>query len=206
MPDLIHEARYWQQGLLYVAGVDEAGRGPLAGPVVAAAVVLRPEAAHTPDLQGLNDSKKLSESRREALYSAILDYAADWGIGVVSSARIDRLNILQATYLAMFRALQSLERVDACLIDGNQPLPFWAGSQQTLVKGDQRSLSIAAASILAKVTRDRILLALDGLWPDYGLARHKGYPTVEHIRCLQRQGPTSQHRLSFCRKFLEAKS
>lgn len=204
MPDLSHESCYWQQGMLSVAGVDEAGRGPLAGPVVAAAVILPPEAMDIPALQGLNDSKQLSASRREVLYSAILQHATDWSIGVVSSHLIDRLNILQATFLAMFRALRGLEKVDACLIDGNQSLPFWQGIQQALIKGDQRSLSIAAASVLAKVTRDRILLALDEIWSDYGLAKHKGYPTTEHIRRIRVQGLTSQHRFSFCHKLLEA--
>jgi ribonuclease HII len=202
MPDLVHEQIYWQQNRLRVAGVDEAGRGPLAGPVVAAAVVFAPDFDPLA-LPGLNDSKKISEAKREELFPRIQALALDYGVGIVNAPLIDHLNILQATYLAMWRALSQLEQVHACLIDGNRAIPFWDGPQQTLVKGDQRSLSIAAASVLAKVTRDRIMLALEDTYPGYGFDRHKGYPTADHRSRLQAQGPCPQHRLSFCQKFLE---
>lgn len=201
MPDFVHEQHFWQQGHLRVAGVDEAGRGPLAGPVVAAAVIFKPN-FDASRLAGLNDSKKLSEAKREALFPLIQAEALDAGIGIVNAPLIDHLNILQATYLAMWRALSQLKHVDACLIDGNRAIPFWEGPMQTLVKGDQRSVSIAAASVLAKVTRDRIMLALDQTWPGYGFAKHKGYPTAAHTDLLQVHGPSPQHRLSFCQKFL----
>ncbi len=203
MPDFVHEQHFWQQNHLRVAGVDEAGRGPLAGPVVAAAVIFKPH-FDASRLAGLNDSKKLSEAKREALFPLIQAEALDYGLGIVNAPLIDHLNILQATYLAMWRALSQLKAVDACLIDGNRAIPFWEGPMQTLVKGDQRSVSIAAASVLAKVTRDQIMHALDQTWPGYDFAKHKGYPTAVHTRLLQAQGPSPQHRLSFCQKFLEA--
>lgn len=202
MPDFVHEQQFWLQRHRYVAGVDEAGRGPLAGPVVAAAVIFKPD-FDPARLPGLNDSKKLSEAKREALFPLIQAEALDYGLGVVNAPLIDRLNILQATYLAMWKALSQLKQVDACLIDGNRAIPFWEGPMQTLVKGDQRSLSIAAASILAKVTRDQLMNALDQTWPGYGFAKHKGYPTAVHTTLLQTHGPSPQHRLSFCQKFLE---
>ncbi|PIW49485.1 ribonuclease HII, partial [bacterium (Candidatus Blackallbacteria) CG13_big_fil_rev_8_21_14_2_50_49_14] len=185
MPDFTHEQAYWQQQKLLVAGVDEAGRGPLAGPVVAAAVIFPPEPKLLVKLKDLNDSKKLSEAKREALFPLIQELALDYGIGVVNAPLIDHLNILQATYLAMWKALNSLEQIQACLIDGNRTIPFWKGPQTALVKGDSLSLSIAAASVLAKVTRDRIMLALEETWPGYEFARHKGYPTTVHTQNLK---------------------
>ena len=175
-----------------VAGVDEAGRGPWAGPVVAAAVIL--DSARLP--AGITDSKQLSKARRESLYPAILA-AAEVGIGWASAAEIDALNILQATYLAMQRAIAALPRAPgAALVDGNRapPLPCPC---RTLIKGDALSLSIAAASIVAKVSRDREMTRLAAEHPAYGWERNAGYGTAEHQAALARFGPTAHHRRSF---------
>ena len=186
-----HQAR--ARGFSAVAGIDEAGRGPLAGPVVAAAVIL-PESFV---LDGLNDSKKLSEKKREELFPQIRRQARAYGIGLASAAEIDELNILQATLLAMRRAVSKLkERADYLLIDGITPLPVDT-PQQTLKKGDSRSLSIAAASILAKVARDRIMLSLDRQYPGYGFAGHKGYGTAAHLQAIAQLGPALPHRRTF---------
>lgn len=175
----------------FVCGIDEAGRGPWAGPVVAAAVVLDP--ACIPD--GLNDSKKLTEARRAALHDAIIA-SARVGIGIADVERIDRDNILQATLWAMAQALDQLDGVTLALVDGNRA-PQLPCPVETIIEGDAKSLSIAAASIIAKVTRDRIMVAHDADWPQYGFARHKGYGTAFHQQALQRLGPTPLHRKSF---------
>lgn len=199
MSDLAQEAKLWQQGYGLVAGVDEVGRGPLAGPVVAAAVVLPPNCS---GLEGLTDSKKLSPARRQLFARRIQLQATDYALGVVSAPVIDRINILRATHLAMWRALRGLKRVDYVLVDGNQPISFWEGPQRCLVKGDSLSLSIAAASVLAKVLRDQIMVALATHYPGYGFERHMGYPTRMHREAVLRQGLSLQHRQSFCRKLL----
>jgi ribonuclease HII len=175
-----------------VVGVDEAGRGPWAGPVVAAAVIL--DRGQVPP--GLNDSKKLSEAARERLYAPIIA-SARHGIGMASVAEIDSLNIHWATMLAMERAVAALGLVpDHVLVDGNQ-LPRWPHRATAIVKGDALSLSIAAASIIAKVTRDRLMVALDGECPGYGWARNKGYGTADHARGLAALGVTAHHRRSY---------
>ncbi|MBK8769206.1 MAG: ribonuclease HII [Rhizobiales bacterium] len=175
-----------------VCGVDEAGRGPWAGPVVAAAVILSPR--NIPP--GLNDSKKLTEAKREALYGPIMQ-GAIVGVGIISAARIDQINILQATYEAMREAVQSLATTPhLALIDGNRAPPLSCRCE-TIVEGDAKSLSIAAASIIAKVTRDRLMHDLDRQYPDYGFAAHKGYGTEGHQAALSRHGPCSEHRRSF---------
>lgn len=204
MPDQLLEQTLQAKGYTRIAGVDEAGRGPLAGPVVAAAVILPPGAAE--QLPGLDDSKKLSASARDRLFSQIQTCALDYGIGIVSAPVIDRINILQATYLAMWRAVKSLQgtQPDFLLIDGNKRLPYWEHAQEAVVKGDGKVLAIAAASVLAKVTRDRIMTALDETYPGYGLARHMGYPTAVHRRQILELGMSPQHRRSFCRKLQEA--
>jgi ribonuclease HII len=185
------EAR--QQGYRLIAGVDEAGRGPLAGPVVAAAVVL-PE---SPCFPGLNDSKLVSAGRRETLYEEIACRALAWSIGIGTVSEIDEMNVLQATRLAMLRAITSLTvKPDLCLIDALR-LDGLDCSQQAIVGGDRLSLTIAAASILAKVTRDRLMLEMDKVYPGYGFARHKGYPTKEHYRNLAEMGCCPLHRKSF---------
>lgn len=178
---------------LLVAGVDEVGRGPLAGPVVTAAVILDPE--HP--IEGLADSKTLSEKRREALYELIKERALAWALGRAEVEEIDRLNILQATMLAMQRAVAALEpQPEHALIDGNR-CPKLACTSEAIVKGDSRVAAIAAASILAKVSRDREMLELDALYPGYGLAGHKGYPTKAHLVALEVLGVTPIHRRSF---------
>jgi ribonuclease HII len=175
-----------------VCGIDEAGRGPLAGPVVAAAAILDPAAIP----KGLNDSKKLSHKAREALF-ADLSQCADIGIGMASVEEIDEINILQATMLAMTRALAALASPPAfALIDGNR-VPKIAIPARAIVKGDARVLSIAAASIAAKVTRDRLMVAMAETHPGYGFERHMGYGTAAHLNALQRLGPCPTHRRSF---------
>ena len=189
-----------RKGLRNIAGIDEAGRGPLAGPVVAAAVILPEEFA----LDGLTDSKQLSAKQREAFYPQIRQSAAAVGVGVASAAEIDGLNILQATLLAMQRAVARLELApDHLLIDGINLLPLNL-SQQAIKQGDSRSLSVAAASVVAKVIRDRIMQAFDRRWPEYGFAQHKGYGTHQHRRAIAAFGPSRQHRKTFAgvREFL----
>lgn len=178
---------------LTIAGVDEAGRGPLAGPVVAAAVVLNP--GHLP--AGINDSKKLTEARREALYDEILA-RAKVSVGIGNVNRIERMNILQATFWAMREALRGLPgQLDFALIDGNQLPRDLPCKAQAVVKGDARSLSIAAASIIAKVTRDRLMRDLAKVYPHYGWERNKGYGTAEHMAAIKRFGPCPEHRRTF---------
>jgi len=176
-----------------VAGVDEVGRGPLCGAVVTAAVILDPGKP----IRGLNDSKKLSLARREALFDEIQEKALAWCVARAEVAEIDRLNILHATMLAMQRAVEGLHvQPRLALIDGNR-CPKLAVPSAPVVKGDSQVPAIAAASILAKVTRDREMQVLDALYPGYGLAGHKGYPTAEHLDALRRLGPTPIHRRSF---------
>ncbi len=177
----------------WLAGVDEAGRGPLAGDVVAAAVILDPQRP----LAGLADSKKLSEARREALYPRIVDASLAWAVGRASPGEIDAINILQATLLAMQRAVQALDIAPAEIwVDGNRT-PRWDYPSRAIVKGDARVPEISAASIIAKVTRDRDMLELEQRYPGYGFMRHKGYPTLAHREALARLGPCPVHRRSF---------
>jgi len=190
-PDFTIELAAMRKGTRHVCGIDEAGRGPWAGPVVAAAVVLDPDLI--PD--GLNDSKKLTEAQREALFAPIMA-SARVGIGIAEVERIDRDNILQATFWAMTEALKQLDGVALALVDGNRA-PGLPCPVQTIVEGDGRSLSIAAASIIAKVTRDRIMIGHDVSYPQYGFARHKGYGTAFHQKALTRHGPSPLHRKSF---------
>ena len=185
------EAR--KRGHRIVAGIDEAGRGPLAGPVVAAAVVLPFEC----DTEGIRDSKQLSPDRREAAFQRILHMALGIGVGLVEESEIDRINILQATYRAMRAAVCGLSaRPHLCLVDG-YPIREFHLAQEGIIDGDCKSVSIAAASIVAKVTRDRIMRLYDGQFPQYGFARHKGYPTPEHLEMLAIHGACEIHRRSF---------
>ena len=177
----------------FVAGVDEVGRGPLAGDVVAAAVILDPD----DPIEGLADSKRLSQTRRERLYEQITARALAWSVARSTVHEIDEFNILHASLLAMHRAVTELARQPAYVyVDGNR-CPSWDYASQAVVGGDNRIACIAAASIVAKVSRDRELVALDRLYPGYGLARHKGYPTPEHLQALQALGPAPIHRRSF---------
>ena len=193
MADYTLENLCHEKGFALVAGVDEAGRGPLAGPVFAAAVIL-PDGLE--DL-GLNDSKKLSEKKREALFDAIKEKSVAYCVASASEREIDELNILNATFLAMKRAVDGLQtRPDIALIDGNRA-PHTGVDELTVVKGDAKSVSIAAASILAKVSRDRYMLALDKTYPQYDFARHKGYPTALHYERIKEFGPSPVHRVTF---------
>jgi ribonuclease HII len=181
-----------------VAGVDEAGRGPLAGPVVAAAVILDPSRP----IEGLADSKQLSERRREALAAEIRSRSVDWGLGLAEAAEVDALNILQATFLAMRRALQALGATPShVMVDGNLCPDLadlgWQCTVQAVVRGDATVPSISAASILAKCARDALMRELDLRYPGYGFAVHKGYPTAAHVAALRRLGPSPIHRRSF---------
>ena len=182
-----------KQGTYFVAGVDEAGRGPLAGAVFAGAVILDPDKP----IEGLADSKKLTEKQREALFEIIQERALAWGIGRADSEEIDRVNILQATFLAMQRAIANLSIVPTlALIDGNQ-LPKLNCAAKTIIKGDETEPAISAASILAKVSRDREMVLLAEQFPEYGFAKHKGYGTKEHLLALEKYGPCKIHRQSF---------
>lgn len=194
MPDLAFESDLQTRGLSRIAGVDEAGRGPLAGPVAAAAVVL-PRGFTCP---GLDDSKKLSARQREKIYDLLTgDPAVQWSVALSEATEIDQLNILRATHLAMRRAVLALKpSPDHCLIDG-LPVRDFPIPHDALVKGDGRSLSIAAASVIAKVTRDRIMQELDSEFPEFGFARHQGYGTKEHLEALRIHGPCRHHRRSF---------
>lgn len=187
------DREYFATGIKTLAGVDEAGRGPLAGPVCAAAVVFAPNVF----VEGVNDSKRLSPRQREELYHRITSVALSWSVGWADPGEIDALNILRATKLAMVRALEGLSvRPEFTLIDCVH-LTEWKGPQHSLVKGDARSHAIAAASIIAKVERDRLMVLYDREFPDYGFARHKGYPTPQHAAALSRLGLTTIHRRSF---------
>ncbi len=185
-----------EEGLGLVCGIDEAGRGPLAGPVCAAAVILPPDW----EPEGLNDSKKLSPARREVLYEEITMKAIGWSVAFVSEQEIDRVNILQATFLAMRRALDGLAvKPDFALVDGNRD-PGLGIPTRCEVKGDGRYACIAAASVLAKVSRDRLMDEMDKVYPQYGFLRHKGYPTKAHYQALAEYGPCPIHRRSFLKK------
>ena len=196
-PGLEHEASFWAAGLPLVAGADEAGRGAWAGPVVAAAVILPAAPGIAAALAGVADSKLLTPARREALFDVILRYAVSYGVGAVPAEEIDRIGILPATRAAMLAAIAALRpQPQALLIDAVR-LPASPLPQQALIKGDRLCLSIAAASIIAKVTRDRWMVELDRRQPGYGLARHKGYGTPAHWAALQLLGPSPVHRRSF---------
>ena len=199
--DTVHmwqiESTCFEQGMQCICGVDEAGRGPLAGPVCAAAVILPPYL----EIPGLNDSKKLTDRKRRELYPVILEKALAYGIAFADQGEIDAINILQATYLAMERAMGQLSiRPDLALIDGNRAKDFGL-PVKTVVHGDSLSASIAAASILAKVTRDDLMLDMAAKYPQYGFEVHKGYGTKAHYEALEKFGPCHIHRMTFLKKF-----
>lgn len=182
----------------YICGIDEAGRGPLAGPVVAAAAVLPKDC----QIFYLNDSKKLSEKKRDLLFAEIKEKAVAYGIGIVSPQVIDEINILQATYEAMRQAISQLNVIPEILLNDAVTIPGVDIMQVPIVKGDAKSVSIAAASILAKVTRDRMMMEYDQIYPEYGFAKHKGYGTAAHIAALKEYGPCPIHRRTFIKKFV----
>ena len=198
MPDLSFENEVKALGYTMICGCDEAGRGPLCGPVVAAAVILDPD----DEIEGLNDSKKLTEKKREKLFDIIKEKALAYAIAEATPEEIDKINILNASMLAMRRAVDALPiKADFALIDGNCSRGFTIPTK-TVVKGDALSSSIAAASILAKVTRDRQCIEHDALYPEYGIAKHKGYPTKDHMDAVRLHGPSPIHRKTFL-KFLD---
>ena len=204
-PNFNEEKKLWLQGYKYVVGIDEAGRGPLAGPVVAAAVFIKPSSKFL--LKGINDSKKLSEKQRDDFYKILINHKdIGWGVGIVSEKIIDRINILQATKLAMKKSLfQNQSGLDLkpnfLLLDGNFALNFGKKEknvpQKSIVKGDQKVFSISAASIIAKVTRDRLMKKYHRKYPRYGFLQHKGYPTPAHFASLKKFGPCPIHRKTF---------
>lgn len=196
-PDLSFELSLWQAGLSTVAGIDEAGRGALAGPVAAGAVILPPSADIRNRLKGIRDSKQLTPVQREAARDLIIRHAISWGVGTAGADEIDQMGIIAATRLAICRALESLSLPPAHLLLDYLFLPEITIPQTALIKGDCRSLSIAAASVLAKTCRDALLRELDLTYPGYGFATHKGYGTQIHRDALQRLGPCPIHRLSF---------
>jgi ribonuclease HII len=201
MDMLRYEKEAWQSGLFFIAGIDEAGRGPLAGPVVAAAVAFEREALENggeETLAGLTDSKALSEKKRDQFYDQLQQCAfARIGCAVIGPEVIDEINILQATWRGMAEAVARISPLPAlALVDGN-PVRGLPCRSRNIVKGDAQSLSIAAASVIAKVTRDRLMLEIDRQFPEYGFAQHKGYGTAEHLAAIRRLGPCPHHRMTF---------
>ncbi len=192
------ENSLYKKGYINICGIDEAGRGPLCGPVVAGAVILKKDDY----IEGINDSKKISEKKREIIYEEIMKRAIAVGVGISSVEIIEKVNILNATKIAMKQALENLKvKPDFVLIDGNQKIDIDIPSD-VVVSGDAKSISIAAASIVAKVTRDRMLIKWDKEYPEYGFAKHKGYGTKAHIEAIKKYGLTPLHRPSFCKKFI----
>lgn len=196
--NLDEEKKIFEQGYEIIAALDEAGRGPLAGPVVAACVIFKANFSINNDLKTVNDSKKLTAKKREELFEFIKENFIEVGIGICDHQTIDRINILQATFLAMKKAIGSIKnKPDFLMIDGSIKLPNCSTPQQAYIKGDEKIFAIAAASIIAKVTRDRIMREMDKLYPNYGFVKHKGYGTKFHIEKLKQYGPCPIHRLSF---------
>ena len=191
-----YEQMYASRGL--ICGIDEAGRGPFAGPVVAAAVILDPDK----EILYLNDSKKLSEKKREELYDEIMEKAVSVGVGMADNFRIDEINILQATYEAMRQAIAALDPQPDFILADAVHIPGIDIPQEGIIKGDAKSVSIAAGSIIAKVTRDRMMLEYDKLYPEYGFASHKGYGTAAHIEAIRKYGPLDIHRRTFIHKYI----
>lgn len=202
LDNLKYEKSAYSKGCQYVAGIDEAGRGPLAGPVMAAAVILPVGLS----INGVDDSKKLTPGKREKLFDIIMSQALSVGVGIITATDIDRINILQATRKAMLAAVHQLYPApDYLLIDGISTIDS-VTTQKTIKKGDSLSLSIAAASIIAKVTRDRLMIELDTKYPGYGFAGHKGYGSAAHMDAIRRLGPSPIHRLTFAgvREFVDS--
>lgn len=190
---------FFDRGIKYVAGIDEAGRGPLAGPVVVAAVIMKPDSM----IEGINDSKKISEKKREKLYDLILDEAISYGIGIVDQKEIDEINILQATKKGLTEAIKQMEiKPNVILVDALNNIDTLKIPYQSIIKGDAKSYAIAAASIIAKVTRDRIMREWNNVYPQYGFASHKGYGTAKHILAIKEYGPCPLHRKSFIKNFI----
>lgn len=194
----LFEDEGYYKGYTYIGGIDEAGRGPLAGPVVAAVVVFKKGTK----IEGINDSKKLSEAKRDELFNIIKEQALDYGIGIVNNEEIDEFNILNATYMAMKKAINCLKHTPDYLLVDAATIPGVNIDQKPIIKGDSKSISIAAASILAKVTRDSLMYQYDEIYPEYGFKGHKGYGTKEHYEAIERNGITPIHRKSFLKNVL----
>ena len=186
-------------GLKYIAGIDEAGRGPLAGPVVVGIAIMKPDSF----IEGVNDSKKISERKREQLYEQITSEAIDWAVGIVDQKEIDEINILNATKKALHMAISNLKvKPDRILVDALEHIDTYGIPYTSIIKGDAKIYSISAASIIAKVTRDRIMKEYDEIYPEYGFSGHKGYGTAKHIQALKTYGPCSLHRKTFIKNFV----
>lgn len=193
------DLRQYEEGAKYICGIDEAGRGPLAGPVVTACVILPKDSL----IEGVNDSKKVSEKKREKVYEEIIKNAISYSVGIIDEGKIDEINILQATKLGLEIALKGLStRPDLILVDALTEINTDGIPYMSIIKGDSLSYSIAAASIVAKVTRDRIMKEYDKIYPEYGFAKHKGYGTAEHISAIKKYGLCPIHRITFTKKFV----
>lgn len=193
------EQKLYTDDIKYIAGIDEAGRGPLAGPVVVGVVILPKDSM----IEGINDSKKVSEKKREKIYDQILEEAIAWGVGIVDQKEIDELNILNATKKAVTMAINSLkQKPDLILVDALTGIDTLGIPYKSIIKGDAKEYSIAAASIIAKVTRDRIMKQWDEVYPEYGFAGHKGYGTAAHIKAIKEFGPCILHRKTFIKNFI----
>lgn len=194
------ELKLYERNIEYICGIDEAGRGPLAGPVVVGAVILPQDSF----IEGVNDSKKISEKKRERIYDQIIEEAVAWSVGIVDEKTIDEINILNATKLGVKLALEGLkQKPDVIMVDALNNMDTLGIPYISVVKGDAKNYSIAAASIIAKVTRDRMMQEWDTVYPAYGFAKHKGYGTAEHIRVIKENGPCSIHRRSFIKNFVK---
>ncbi len=196
------ETKLYSGNIEYICGIDEAGRGPLAGPVVVGAVIMPKDSF----IEGVNDSKKVSEKKREKLYDEITENAIAWSVGIVDQKTIDEINILNATKLALKKALEGLsQRPDIIMVDALDKMDTLGIPYISVIKGDAKIYSIAAASIVAKVTRDRIMREWDEVYPQYGFAKHKGYGTADHIKAIKENGPCMIHRESFIKYFINKK-
>ena len=193
------DKEFFDKGVKYIAGIDEAGRGPLAGPVVVASVILPQDSM----IEGINDSKKVSEAKREKLYDLIINEAISYGIGIIYQDEIDEINILQATKKGLTEAIKQMEvKPNIIMVDALSGIDTLGIPYKSIIKGDAKCYSIAAASILAKVTRDRIMREWDKIYPEYGFGSHKGYGTAKHIAAIREFGPCSIHRRTFIKKFI----
>ncbi len=193
------ENKLYNEGLKYIAGIDEAGRGPLAGPVVVGIAIMKPESF----IEGVNDSKKISEKKREVLYKQITNEAVDWSVGIVDQNEIDEINILNATKKALHMAITNLKiKPDRILVDALEHIDTSGIPYTSIIKGDAKIYSISAASIIAKVTRDRMMKEYDEIYPEYGFAGHKGYGTAKHIQAIKTYGPCPLHRKTFIKNFI----
>ena len=193
------ENKLYSEGLKYIAGIDEAGRGPLAGPVVVGIAIMKPDSF----IEGVNDSKKISEKKRELLYEQITNEAIDWSVGIVDQKEIDEINILNATKKALHMAITNLKiKPDRILVDALEHIDTCGIPYTSIIKGDAKVYSISAASIIAKVTRDRMMKEYDEIYPEYGFAGHKGYGTAKHIQAIKAYGPCPLHRKTFIKNFI----